>query len=80
MLYEVITENRVVTPLEKAIFEIPGVEYVYSTSQPSGGLIIARFVVGTDPDRATLRVHAKLAERAPQLPAGAPPPIVAPRA
>jgi hypothetical protein len=72
-------EQRVVTPLEKAIFEIPGVEYVYSTSQPSGGLIIARFVVGTDPDRAALRVHAKLAERAPLLPAGAPPPIVAPR-
>ncbi|HEX9799819.1 MAG TPA: efflux RND transporter permease subunit [Thermoanaerobaculia bacterium] len=72
-------ENRVVTPLEKAIFEIDGVEYVYSTSQPSAGLIIARFAVGTDPDRATLRVHAKLAERAPQLPAGAPPPIVAPR-
>jgi multidrug efflux pump subunit AcrB len=72
-------ENRVVTPLEKAIFEIDGVEYVYSTSQPSGGLIIARFAVGTDPDRATLRVHAKLAERAPLLPAGAPPPIVAPR-
>jgi len=72
-------ENRAVTPLEKAIFEIPGVEYVYSTSQPSGGLVIARFVVGTDPDRAALRVHAKLAERAALLPAGAPPPIVAPR-
>jgi len=28
-------ENRVVTPLEKAIFEIDGVEYVYSTAQPS---------------------------------------------
>jgi len=72
-------ENRLVTPLEKAIYEIPGVEYVYSTSQPSGGLVIARFAVGTDPDRAALRVHAKLAERTPLLPAGAPPPIVAPR-
>jgi len=72
-------ERRAVAPLEKAIFEVPGVEYVYSTSQPSGGLIIARFAVGTDPDRAALRVHAKLAERAAALPAGTPPPIVAPR-
>ncbi|HEX4952160.1 MAG TPA: efflux RND transporter permease subunit, partial [Thermoanaerobaculia bacterium] len=72
-------ERRLIEPLEKALFEIPGVEYVYSTSQPSGGLIIARFEVGTDPDRAALRVHAKLAERAGLLPAGAPPPIVAPR-
>jgi multidrug efflux pump subunit AcrB len=72
-------EQRLVTPLEKALYEIPDVEYVYSTSQPSGGMIIVRYRVGTDPDTAALRVHAKLAERAAVLPAGAPPPLVAPR-
>jgi len=72
-------ERRLVTPLEKALFEIPGVEHVYSTSQPSGGMIIVRYLVGTDPDRAALAVHTKLAERAAELPAGAPPPLVVPR-
>jgi len=72
-------ERRVITPVEKAISEIPNVEYVYSTSQPSGGMIIVRFLVGTDPDQAVVRVHAKLAELAPQLPPGALPPVVAPR-
>ncbi|MGE0640561.1 MAG: efflux RND transporter permease subunit [Thermoanaerobaculia bacterium] len=72
-------ERRLVGPLEKALYEIPGVEHVYSTSQPSGGLVIVRYRVGTDPDRAALAVHTKLAERSGDLPAGAPPPLVVPR-
>jgi multidrug efflux pump subunit AcrB len=75
-------ERRVVTPLEKALFEIPDVEHVYSTSQPSGGLIIVRYRVGTDPDRAALAVHTKLAEKSAELFSaipGAPPPLVVPR-
>ena len=72
-------ERRLITPLEKAISEIDNVEYVYATAQPSGGMLIARFVVGTDPDQAVVRVHAKLAELTPQLPPGAMPPVVVPR-
>jgi multidrug efflux pump subunit AcrB len=72
-------ERRVVSPLEKAIYEIGNVEFVYSTSQPSGGMIIARFLVGSDPDDAILRVRAKVAEAAADLPEGAMPPVVAPR-
>ena len=72
-------EQRLVTPLEKALFEIPGAEYVYSTTQPSGGMIIVRYEVGTDPDTAALRVHAKLGELAASLPEGVPPPLVVPR-
>ena len=72
-------ERRLITPVEKAIGEIDNVEYVYATSQPSGGMLIVRFLVGTDPDQAVVRVHAKLAELTPQLPPGAMPPVVAPR-
>jgi len=72
-------ERRVVSPVEKALYQIPNVEYLYSISQPSGGLIIVRFLVGTDPDQAVVRVHAKLAELSPSLPPGAMPPVVAPR-
>ena len=72
-------ESRVVSPVEKALYQIPNVEFVYSTSQPSGGIVIVRFMVGTDPDQAVVRVHAKIAELAPNLPPGAMPPVVAPR-
>ena len=72
-------ERRVVSPLEKAIYEIDNVEYVYSITQPSGGMIIVRFLVGTDPDQAVVRVHSKVAEIAATLPEGTVPPVIAPR-
>ncbi len=72
-------ERRAVGPLEKAIGEIDDVEYVYSTSQPSGGMVIARFLVGTDPDEAVVRVQSKVAQAAAELPEGAVTPVVAPR-
>jgi multidrug efflux pump subunit AcrB len=72
-------ERRLTSPLEKAIYEIPNVEYVYSTTQPSGGMIIVRFMVGTDPDQAAVRVHTKLQEKSAELPAGAMPPLVVSR-
>jgi multidrug efflux pump subunit AcrB len=72
-------ERRLIGPVEKAIYEIPNVEYVYSTTQPSGGIVIVRFLVGTDPDQAVVRVQAKLSELLPKLPAGAMPPVVVPR-
>ncbi len=72
-------EQQLVTPLEKLLYEIANVEYIYSTSQPSGGLIIVRFLVGTDPDQAALRVHTKIASAIDQMPEGAMPPVVKPR-
>ncbi len=71
-------EQQVVGPLEKLIYEIENVEYVYSTSQPSGGLIIARFLVGTDPDQAAVRVHTKIQSAMDKIPDGVMPPIVKP--
>ena len=61
-------ERRVISPLEKAIYEIDNVDYIYSITQPSGGMIIVRFLVGTDPDQAVVRVHTKVAEVTAQLP------------
>ncbi len=72
-------EHRVMTPLEKLLYEIPNVEYIYSTSQPSGGMIIVRFLVGTDPDQAAVRVHTKIQSAMDQMPDGMMPPVVKPR-
>ena len=63
-------ESRLGRPLEKILWEIPGIEYLYVTSSPGSALLIARFEVGTRPDLAVSRVQAKLAGRADVLPAG----------
>ena len=39
-------EQRVTTPMEKLIWEIPGVEYIYSTTRPGLSMAIVRFKVG----------------------------------
>jgi multidrug efflux pump subunit AcrB len=69
-------ESRLGRPLEKVLWEIPGLEYLYVTSSPGGALLIARFEVGTPPDVAVARVQARLAGRADVLPAGVPAPSV----
>ncbi|MBI4862216.1 MAG: efflux RND transporter permease subunit, partial [Candidatus Riflebacteria bacterium] len=53
-------EQRVTIPMEKKIAEIPGVEYVYSTSMPGQSLVVVRFKVGEDLERALIRLYNKL--------------------
>ena len=53
-------EQRVTIPLETILREIPGVEYVYSTSSPGASLIIVRFYVGTRQEDAVVKVYSKL--------------------
>jgi len=73
-------EQRVTRPLEKLLWEIPGVEYLYSTSSPGRAVVIVRFLVGEDEERALVRLNQKLAAHAALIPPGASPPIVQPRA
>jgi multidrug efflux pump subunit AcrB len=72
-------ERQLIAPLEKAFWSIPGVEYVYSTSSPEGGFVVLRFAVGEDPDRAAVRVRAKLDAQIDAWPRDLPPPLVKPR-
>ena len=41
-------EQLVTTPLEKLLYQIHGVEYVYSTSRRDQSMVTARFFVGQD--------------------------------
>ena len=69
-------EQRATRPLEKLVSEIPGVEYVYSTSSDGHAMLVTRFVVGEDEQRALVRLNQKLASNAALLPAGASVPLV----
>jgi multidrug efflux pump subunit AcrB len=69
-------EEHVTKPVEKLLWEIPGVEYVYSTSSPGSSLTVVRFRVGEDEDAAIVRLNKKLAAHFDGLPPGASPPLV----
>ncbi|MFI5385130.1 MAG: efflux RND transporter permease subunit [Fimbriimonadales bacterium] len=72
-------EQRVTTPMEKLIWEIPGVEYVYSTSSPGQSMVVVRFLVGQDQERSFVRLREKLQSHFDIIPPGASQPIVKPR-
>jgi multidrug efflux pump subunit AcrB len=69
-------EERVTKPMEKLLWEIPGVEYLYSTSSPGGSMAVARFYVGEDEEKALVRLNQKLSANADRIPAGASPPLI----
>ncbi len=71
-------ENRLVRPIERAMWEIPGVDYVYSTADEGQALVTVRFDVGEDQERSVTKVHAKLSSLMDEAPAGATPPLVKP--
>ncbi|HEX2834160.1 MAG TPA: efflux RND transporter permease subunit [Thermoanaerobaculia bacterium] len=68
-------EQRVTKPVEKLLWEIPGVEYLYSTSSAGMSTIIVRFKVGTNEQTALVRINEKLHAHADAIPN----PIVKPR-
>jgi multidrug efflux pump subunit AcrB len=69
-------ERRIVEPLERMIWEIPSVDYVYSVAQSDGALITARYDVGTEPEMALARLYGKLLANADKTPPGATPPLI----
>jgi multidrug efflux pump subunit AcrB len=72
-------ERQLTAPIERMLWQIPGLEYLYSTSRDDGALLIARFKVGSSPDQALTRVRTRLEEIRSQLPPGSSVVTVAPR-
>jgi multidrug efflux pump subunit AcrB len=72
-------EERVTRPMEKLLWEIPGVEYIYSTSSPGSSMAIVRFYVGQDEEKSIVRLNQKLLANFDLIPPGASQPLVKPR-
>jgi multidrug efflux pump subunit AcrB len=72
-------EERVTRPMEKLLWEIPGVEYIYSTSSPGMSMAIVRFYVGQDEEKSIVRLNQKLYANFDLIPPGASQPLVKPR-
>lgn len=53
-------EQKVTEPIERAVWGLEGVEYVYSASEAHGALITVRFKVGEQMETSLLKIHHKM--------------------
>jgi multidrug efflux pump subunit AcrB len=72
-------EERATRPMEKLLWEIPGVEYIYSTSRPGEGLAIVRFKVGEDVEKSLVKLNQKLQSNFDRIPQGVSFPLIKPK-
>lgn len=71
-------EQRLAIPMEKLLYELPGIEYIYSTSMPGQCLLVARFFVGEDLERSIVSLNQKLQTNFDRIPHGVSLPLVKP--
>jgi multidrug efflux pump subunit AcrB len=72
-------EERATRPMEKLLWEIPGVEYIYSTSKPGESLAIVRFKVGEDVEKSLVKLNQKLQSNFDRIPRGVSAPLIKPK-
>lgn len=64
------------TPLETIVKSVDGVEHVYTQAEDDGVMVTARFLVGSDPEDAAIRINEKLQANWDRIPVGIPDPKV----
>ena len=69
-------EERTTRPMEKLLWEIPGVEYIYSTSSEGRSLVIVRFQVGEDMEQSLVKLNQKLQSNYDRIPHGVSFPLI----
>ena len=61
-------ERQVSLRLEKLLYQIDGVEYVYSMSRPHGAVVTVRFFVGEDREDSLVKIYNKLESHVDEIP------------
>ena len=61
-------EKLVATPLERLLWQIDGVEYVYSISRRDMAIVTVRFYVGEDRERSLVKLYNKISMNMDQAP------------
>lgn len=69
-------EERITIPMEKKLWEIPGVEYIYSTASEGMNMTVVRFYVGEDEEKSLTKLYNKLYSNFDLIPYGASQPLV----
>lgn len=63
-------ENLVTINLERKLWEIDGVEYVYSTTRAGSAVVTARFYVGQNREDSIMKTHSKIMSYVDHVPPG----------
>lgn len=63
-------ENLVTINLERKLWEIDGVEYIYSSSHPGAAVVTVRFYVGQNREESIVKTHSKIMSYVDQVPPG----------
>ncbi|BHH82651.1 efflux RND transporter permease subunit [Desulforhopalus sp. 52FAK] len=71
-------EQSLTIPMEKLLYELPGVEYIYSTSMSGKTLLVVRFYVGENLENSIVRLNQKLATNFDRIPHTVSPPLIKP--
>ena len=69
-------QERATIPMERLLREVPGVEYVYSISQPGMSMLVVRFYVGTREEDAIVKTYNKLYSNFDRIPQGVSQPLI----
>jgi len=69
-------ESRVVVPIERVLWGIPGVEHIYSASRPGMGMVTVQFEVGESNETSLVKIYERQSAMSWSLPRDTPPPIV----
>jgi len=69
-------EKHLVEVGERKLWEIPGVEYIYSIAQPNFAMFTVRFKVGTAPETAANLVYTKTLDNKDIFPRGSGEPLI----
>ncbi|MBP2638519.1 MAG: acriflavin resistance protein [Firmicutes bacterium] len=69
-------EERVTKPMEKLLWELTGVDYVYSIAKPGSNMTIVRFKVGENAEESLVKLYNKLMSNYDKIPAGVSEPLV----
>jgi multidrug efflux pump subunit AcrB len=69
-------ERRIVNVGERKLWELPGVEYIYSMTEADGAVITVRFKVGEDTEKSLIKLYTKVYSNLDLLAKGGTQPLI----
>jgi multidrug efflux pump subunit AcrB len=69
-------ENRIVAPIERILWGVPGVEHIYSVSRPGMGMVTVRFKVNESNEDSLVKVYERQTAMSWIMPRDIMPPII----
>ncbi|MFO0850686.1 MAG: efflux RND transporter permease subunit [Gemmataceae bacterium] len=63
-------EQQVASRLERLLYQVDGVEYVYSMSRPGEAVVTVRFYVGEHRENSLVKIYNKISMNTDQVPPG----------